>query len=165
MKTKAKQKSWFRRHWILTMVIILFILGGIGAMFQDTDNSGNTNSQVTESKQYAEVDLYDLFFLFVSRDSALTDIQKEEQFKQYKNKLVKTSGVVKDIDNVMLSDNIVVSIISPENQFMRAATIYFDSSEKSKLLQISPYDEIEFNGRIETYSGLMGIVIKDAKLK
>lgn len=165
---EKKEKSWFRRHWILTIIIVLVIGGIIGTIFEgDSSNnlpaSSDTNNQ--EIKQYTDATLYEMFLMFVSRDSTLTDIQKEEQFKQYKNKGIKGEGIIDNIDDVMLSDSIVVSIVNPENQFMRAATIYFDGSKKDSLQQFSVGDEINFEGRIESYSSLMGIVIKEAELK
>ena len=165
--TQEKQQSWFRKHWILTIIIVLVVLGIIGAAFspesQDSNKTGTTSQ--SESKQYTNEDLENLIFDFVSGDSTLTDIQKEEQFKQYKNKWIKGTGIVKDIDTVMMSDSIVVSIIRYDNQYLRGATIYFDSSQKDKLMDISVYDEISFDGRIETYNSLGGIIIKEAVVK
>lgn len=48
--------NWFRRHWIITIILIIFIIGGIGSIFSPEEQSkssgtktisnGNTNSAV-----------------------------------------------------------------------------------------------------------------------
>lgn len=163
------KKSWVRRHWILSIFLGILILGAIGSIFDTSSTTSNNNSNqelivASNDRQYISEDLDTLILTFVSSSSQYTDLQKEENFKQYKGKWIKSSGIVKEVDNVMASSNLIVSIINPENQYMRGATIYFPSSEKDKLLALSNYDDISFEGRIESYSSLMGIVIKDARV-
>ena len=173
MVTEIKKTNWFKRHWIFTIILSVFLLIVINAIIfsstsqvsQGASNSNTPSSPTLNSgKQYISEDLDALIILFVSQESPYTDLQKKDIFKQYENKWIKSSGIVKEIDDVMMSSNIVVSIINPDNPYLRGATIYFPSSEKDKLLKINPYDQINFEGRIEDYMGLMGIIIKDAKL-
>lgn len=43
---ETKQKSWFKRHWIITTILIIFIVFGVlGIIF---DNSNNPSSQTQE---------------------------------------------------------------------------------------------------------------------
>ena len=42
-----KKKNWFRRHWILTIIFIIIILGIIGSMV-DTPAGGNDNSSIID---------------------------------------------------------------------------------------------------------------------
>ena len=125
----------------------------------------NTNTETIIQKEYISISLDDLIFDFVSQYSELTDLQKEENFKDYDNKYIQDSALVKDIDTVFLSDSIVVRTINPENEYLTGATIYFESSEKEKLLSLNKYDEIIFEGIIQDYNGFLGIVIKDAIVK
>ena len=165
-----EDKNWFRRHWIISIFLGLFVIGIIGAISEETD-SGITG-KVTQEKytektassvEYTDTDLDTLILEFVSDYSDYTDLQKEEEFKKYKGKSLKSLGLVKEIDTVMLSDSLVVRIFNPENQYLTGATIYFDESEKSKLLAIEKYDEISFEGEISDYGSLMGIIIRNAK--
>jgi len=170
MVSETKKKNWFRRHYVWTTILVLIIIGIIGAIFsEDTANGTNiqTNDNSQPTKEYTDKGVYDLWVDFISRDSPLTDLQKEKNFKQYKNKWIKSSGEVDKIDEVGFgSNNIVVGIASPEEfSFSRAATLYFDESYKSQLINYGVGDEISFEGRIEQYSGLMGIVIKDVELR
>ncbi len=132
-----------------------------------TETSTQTIQEETTkamSREYVSVDFYDLYFDFVSSYSELTDFQKEEQFKEYEGKYINGSGIVKDVDTVFLSDDILVKIMNPENEFLTAGRVYFKSSEKEGLLNIGVYDDINFEGRIDGYSAFSGITIKDAEL-
>lgn len=161
------KKSWFRRHWVLTTILVLFILGMIGAMFSNTSSDSNTQTTNNQppAKEYTDKDIYDLWFDFLSNDSPYTDLQKEEQFKQYKNKWIKSSGVVSEIAEVPLSSSIAVVIESPDNPYLRSATLYFDGSYKDALVNYGIGEEINFEGKIENYNSIMGLIIKDAQLK
>jgi len=164
MVSEIKNKSWFRRHWIISMILGLVILFAIGIMFGEGELSDDEYESPNQLKTYVNEDLYELIVLFVN-DDYYTDLQKKEEFKQYKNKWIKSSGSVMEIDDVIMSSNIVVGIINPDNIYLRGATIYFKSSEKDKLLEIDKYSEISFEGRIEDYGSFMGIIIKDAVVR
>lgn len=180
MVTETKNKNWFARHWIISIFLGLIVLGIIGGLFGEDDSisssvetsnednvirlANNEKTTTTNFKQYTDEDLYTLIALFVSTNSLYTDLQKEEEFKQYDGKWIKTSGIVNEIDEIILSDNLVVSLMNPDNQFLNGATVYFDESERDVLLTISKYGEINFEGRIEDYGSFLGIIIKDAKL-
>ena len=163
-----KKKNWFRRHPIWTGIIIFFsiffVIGTALDLRDDLEDEEGDEWEEDIQRQYVKEDLYELIVLFVNNDY-YTELQKEEEFKNYKDKWIKSSGAVKEVKTVMLSNSIVVVIINPNNIYLRGATIYFKSSEKDKLLEINPHDEISFEGRIESYGSLMGIIIKDAELR
>jgi len=166
---ETKQKNWFRRHWIVSIILGIFILGIIGSMFNtesgDYSTGTSKNSEITNLKSYTDEDLYTLIYLFVSDDSSYTELQKEEEFKQYKNKWIKTSGLVKEIDDMIIGREIVVRIEHPDNYLLSGATLYFKPTEKDKLLEINKYDEISFEGRIKDYNSFLGIMIDDVELR
>lgn len=108
--------------------------------------------------------MYTLIALFVNYDSPYTKLQKEENFEQYEGKWIKSSGLIMEVSDVALSDSVVVGIVNPANQYLRGASIYFDESSKSKLASMEKYSEISFEGKIEDYNSLLGIIIKDANL-
>ena len=129
---EKESKNWFRRHWIISMILGLIILFAIGSMFVEEELSDDEYEPPNQLKTYVNEDLYELIVLFVN-DGYYTDLQKKEEFKQYEDKWIKSSGVIKGIDTVILSDSIVVEILNPENPYFRGATIYFKPSEKDKL--------------------------------
>lgn len=161
MSDKTK-KNWFRRHWIISIFLAILVVGVIWAMFSGESASDTINSN-ENSKQYTDEDLYTLIYLFVDDDSSYTDLQKKDEFKNYKGKWIRSSGIVKDIDEGLMG-GITTSIEHSDNYLLNGATLYFDTSEKEKLLQIGKGGEINFEGRIEGYSSFIGIMIKDATL-
>jgi len=36
-----KEKNWFRRHWVLSIILVIVVIGVIGILTEDTDNSVN----------------------------------------------------------------------------------------------------------------------------
>jgi hypothetical protein len=52
----GKKKSWFRRHWILTIFFVIFIIGGIGAIFFPDEQSNNSETEgLTENLSSASI--------------------------------------------------------------------------------------------------------------
>ena len=42
---EEKKKSWFRRHWIITIILIIFIIGGIGSILFPEEQSDNPKTE------------------------------------------------------------------------------------------------------------------------
>jgi hypothetical protein len=123
-----------------------------------TGNAVNNNPMDnSKSIQQEGIDLYELEYLFCRYDSPYTDLQKEEEFKKYKDKWIETSVIVDEVHEGWLG-GLYVTALAPD------VTIHFKESEKDKLLKIDKYDEINFSGRIDRYS-LFGISIEDAELR
>lgn len=164
MSEKTKKKNWFRRHWVISIILGIILISFIGGLFIEESSNTNQESQNKNTKEYVQEDLYTLITLFVGSNSPYTEIQKEENFKQYKNKWIKGTGIVGEVEEVIVTGTPLIRIINPENQYTYGATIYFEDSEKDKLLEVNKYKEIQFEGRIEQYNSLMGLIIKEAKL-
>jgi len=183
---KLEDGNWLKKHWLLASIlfIISFIIfiSIIINLFNSDKNTSNTsdgrlrlmgkdeelvssssNNVQTSSgssskiKGIEEVDLYELEGLFCSYNSPYTNLQKEEEFKRYKDKWIETSVIVDEIYEGWLG-GLYVTALTPD------ITIYFKESEKDKLLKINKYDEISFTGRIDRYS-ILGISLEDAELK
>ena len=42
------KKNWFRRHWILTTILVFFLIGVIGVIFEDREDFSNKkDSKIT----------------------------------------------------------------------------------------------------------------------
>ncbi|MFH1365588.1 MAG: hypothetical protein ABIH28_03325 [archaeon] len=39
MAIEIKQKNWFKRHWIVSIILGILILGAIGSMFEETEST------------------------------------------------------------------------------------------------------------------------------
>lgn len=168
MEEKQKKKV---KVWQIVLIILggLFFWGLIIGIFSgnetNAEESYSSNPKTnTIEEEYISKSLDDLYLIFVSSSSELTDLQKEKQFENYDGKLIKSEGIVSKIDNVMMSSDIVVGIMSPENPYLREATLYFDSSYEDELLNYNEYDEISFKGKITDYNSLLGIIVQDAEL-
>ena len=171
MANKEKQKNWFRRHWIITIFLVLLAVGFITSLVPDEafyptnpDNKPLGSDSNSASKGYVEEDLYTLIALFVSSNSPYTDLQKEEMFEAYKDKWIRSSAVVKEIDEGVLR-GLVVRVGHPDNSLLNGATLYFKDSEKDKLLGVGMGEEITFEGKIMSYSDFIGIMVEDAELR
>jgi len=49
METETKQKNWFRRHWIATLIIVSFfvLVGVLGILTEGTGEQANDDSKLT----------------------------------------------------------------------------------------------------------------------
>ena len=67
----------------------------------------------------------------------------------------------------MFGDYVILADIAPRGQYDIGSdfAIFFKSSEKNKLLQISKDSEINFEGKLSAYHSVMGnLDITDAKI-
>ncbi len=85
MVTEIKNKNWFRRHWILTIIIIFIIMGGIGAIFSEEEIISTTNNQ-EQAKIYSIgekiiIDKIDYSVDSVFTSSALGSLYNVEEAK------------------------------------------------------------------------------------
>jgi len=64
-----KGKNWFRRHWIITIILVLVVLGMIGALFDSGDVEDSLQQQNSEDE--APV-LFNIGETFVVDDVAFT---------------------------------------------------------------------------------------------
>ncbi len=185
-KKQEKPKSWFRAHPILNFFLALFLIGLIfGSDNQQTLNSEEQRTTIDQvnsqqittplqasvpkqttqiTRDYITEDLNELWIYFVSTESPYTtELQKKEKFKEYEGKWLKSSGIISSVDEGLIS-GVTVRLLGYDNPYLSSASLYFDESDKSKLLKYNQYDEIQFEGKIEDYNSLLGIIIKDAKL-
>lgn len=174
---KEKVNFEISKNLKITIIFIGFIVFGIfvntdttphnAQTFNDiqtTTQAPNTETKLIE-KEYINEDLYDLIYTYVVMDSELTDLQKEDQFnKNIKGKYFKSidDGIVLEVTESFGTP--VVRLMNPDNEFLTGATIYFKKSEKEKLLSLTKYSSISFEGIVSDFGSFMGIIIRDAEL-
>jgi len=157
-----KEDNWFLDHPFLTWLIILFSIIILLVIITPDDQSYPTdnNKATTVQKTYVNESLTKLILKYVSSSSMMTDMQKEESFKQIRGKYIRDKGIVTEVSESFGTP--IVAIMNPENEFLSGATIYFKKTEKDKLLDVRKYNSIKFEGKIESYNSLLGIIIHDA---
>ena len=109
------------------------------------------------------INIENLYFQFVNRDSKLTLPEKEQQFKIYQNRTGIFSGTVKSIE-ISSTRSYIVYLSAPEDHNLNMAKIYFLESENYQVSQLSKNNQIVFSGTITDYNPSLGIIIKKAKL-
>ncbi len=109
-------------------------------------------------KQYLEEDLASIQHKFTSKQSPLTDLQKEELWKTYKGKLVKGVAYVHSIDKNLFGQYVILADFQPRGQYDIGSdlAIFFKDSEKDKLLRIAKNERIAFEGKLSGYHSLLG---------
>jgi hypothetical protein len=158
---QSDQRSWFRRHPIITGLIGLFVIGMvISAASGGSDNSSKTNDTANSSQQKDAVQQPT-----VVEATALIgefDNNKLSANDKYNGKLVETTGFIKNISNDV-TGNYYLSL-NPNNEeyyFGTTITCYF--TDKNELTSLSNGQSITVQGTMQEMT--LGIVaMKDCKV-
>ena len=151
-------KNWFVRHKILTGLLVLFVIGIIGNIKNDTFNdssisSNNTASQKEENKEVTiKITARELYVQYEANE-----IQADDK---YKNKLLEISGVIENIGKDILDDPYIT--LKTDNVFGSIQCMLADS-EKSKASQLQKSTPIVLEGK--NTGKLLNIIIRDCKIK
>ncbi len=186
-----EKKNWFRKHWVISIFLGIFVIGLIG-MISDSADSGVTGNVVDEqesveiqgnlgsgseniinkerkevnkiSKEYIKRTYDDTCAIFNS-DSKHTSIQKEKIFEEeYEEKYANWTGNVENIDISILS-NLRLKLDMP----CGTGKVYMNQNQYDKLILLSKDDSVTFSGRFdaEPTSKIFGgihFVLKDGEL-
>ena len=172
---KNKQKPWYKRWWailiyifIALMLIQIFIIIPLETK-EDAIKTGQDTTTVKQEpvKRYLDESLNSIYSKFSSK-SSLTDLQKEEMWKEYNGKLIKSKVYVHSVDDVMLTGLVMLADLKPRSQYdvTPDLRILFKDEEKPSLLTVSEGDAIWIEGKLNDYGGIISdlIEIKDAKI-
>lgn len=133
----------------------------------------------TEIEEYINESLYDLISYFSKEieniDDKATSLQRteklnklEEEFNEnYKGRWIKDSAKIYSVSNSLQGDTINVGLyIGLGEEYGKIEFVYFDISQKDELLKYKKGDEINFEGKLESFSYFGEISVKtiDAKL-
>jgi len=154
------------------LVILILIFMGLAT---SSSNSKSSNSDSTQTQSIAEtqkitpnepekvyiVKTYNELWSIFSPDSTYTDLQKENIFdEEYKNKYVKWTGRVKDVDT-SLFDNLILRIEHRyKGQFDYYGgdmTIYMNADQYDRLAELSKGEEVTYSAKFTRFSGFMGV--------
>lgn len=156
---RTDQRNWFRRHPILTGILVLFVLGIFGSASggskSATDMQSNNTVETTQQEQEAvTVDAATLVGEFDKNKLAAND--------KYKGKLVQTTGIIKNISNDV-TGNYFLSLNPTNEQYYFGTTIACYFTDKSELTSLSNGESITVHGTMQEMT--LGIVaMKDCSV-
>jgi hypothetical protein len=163
---QESKKSWFARHPIWTTIFVVML---VAIVIKDL-NTGSSTSTVSNSYEpnYLREDLSSILVTFTNSNSPYTDLQKEELWKtNYKGKTIRGTAYVHDVDKNMIGQLVVLADASPRDEYKISSdyAIFFESSEKEKLVSIGKGSMIQFEGTLDDYHDTMkSLDIKSAVL-
>jgi len=78
----SKKKNWFVKHWIASIIIVLFILGGIASLFDKSSSDLNNLNQSSSEKNKVEVSDNSLSDSFSElKNETINNLQEEPEIK------------------------------------------------------------------------------------
>jgi hypothetical protein len=156
---QADLRSWFVRHPILTGVFGFVAFVCVVGLFNTTTSPsvvGNTTT-VPETSSISCYDFEETFGL----NSDLTDLQKDEEFKQYKGKYVQWTGTVAAISSTFGTS---LQVKCHPNVLVSNVIVSFSNERVPQLLSYSEGDTITFTGKLLSWSSLLAHSLKDGKV-
>lgn len=158
-KCQADQRGWFRRHPILTGILILVIVGIIGSAggskSSETSNTTSQTAQQQEEKQEPTV---------VEATALIGEFDKNKLSanEKYKDKVVQTTGYIKNISNDV-TGQYFLSLNPNNDQYYFGTTIACYFTEKDELTSLANGQSITVQGTMQEMT--LGIVaMKDCKV-
>lgn len=151
-KNDTQKKNWFRRHWIITSIMVLVFL----SMISNGDDRQGDNNQ-PEAKQYVDISCSDFASQFGAK-SDLSDLQKDEIFKDYDGKYVKWTGTVSSISSTF--GQLKMQVKCSPTTLVSDAIISFDDSEKEALLQIKEGETVNFEAQLDSWGQLIPTTLR-----
>lgn len=158
------QRSWFRKHPILTVILGLFLLGIFGSVLggnknksssPTSSNKPNENSepsaviQEKEANQTPQViDATALVKEFDKNKLAAND--------KYKGKLVQTTGYIKNISNDV-AGNFFLSLNPSSEKYYMGTTLACYFKDKAELTLLSNGESVTVQGTMKEMS--LGLVV------
>ncbi len=149
-----KKKNWFLRHYIITTILVIAIIIGVNGQSEETPSSPVEKEWVGISC----VEFHEIFGL----NSNLSDLQKDEKFKEYKNKWVKWEGEVSSVDETFGKLQLQVKCL--KSTFVSDAIATFPDSAKEKLLGFQKGDSVNFSGQLASWSAVLATSVRNAQI-
>lgn len=160
-KCGTDQRNWFRRHPILTGILVLVVIGIIGSASggsksnQTSTNTGNSQTAQQEVKQ--EPTVVDATTLVGEFDK-----NKLSANEKYKDKLVQTTGYIKNISNDV-TGSYYLSLNPNNDQYYFGTTITCYFQQKDELTSLANGQSVTVQGTMQEMT--LGIVaMKDCKV-
>ncbi len=164
---RADQRGWFRRHPILTALLVLFVIGIVGGAAgggkstttdstapKAEDSSSNSETQQEEAPTATAVEATDFIAEFDKNQLAAEE--------KYKDKLVEFSAVIDNISEDVLGTAFLS--LKPTAGTYFKTSIKCNFAQKSELTGFSKEQTITLQGTVTGQT--LGIIsLKDCKAK
>lgn len=148
------QRNFFMKHKIITIILALVILGGIGSAMggnkSNTTSTANTDTKKSEEKKVEAINVSAVDLAKAYEDNEVN------ADKSYKGKTVLISGKISDI-GVMAGQTFVV--LSPEKDFAVTSVQCFfkEKSEIDKIANLKKGDTVKIQGVVDGKSMNVGV--------
>lgn len=161
-KCGADQRSWFRKHPILTVIIALFLLGGIAS----AANGGKGNSTSTQPVASNQAQATTQATAQPSKQATIVnattlvgeyDKNKLSAQDKYTGKLVQTTAYINNISSDILG-SYYLSLNPSSDQYYFGTSIQCYFSDKSPLTSLEKGQKVTVQGTMQDMSlGIVGM--------
>lgn len=154
------QRNFFMKHKIITFILAVAILGGIGSAMGGSKNS-TTDSNSTETKKTEEKKVEVINVSAVDLAKAYEDNEVNAD-KAYKGKTVLANGTIKDI-GVMAGQTFVVLSSGKDFSITDIQCFFKEKSEIDKIANLKKGDTVKIQGVVDGKS--MNVAVNNCVLK
>lgn len=152
-------RNWFIRHKILTVLLVFFLIGIIGASFGKTPSksvdSGQelevSNVRETKVPEIVKVSARDLFLAYKKNEIAAD--------QQYKDKTLEVSGKISNISEMLGIMNVVLDT----GDFITSVQCMMSESQRDTVATLNKGQFVTLQGQNTGMS--LNIALKDCVLK
>jgi hypothetical protein len=159
--------STFRKcpQWIQGLVgffiVIVIALAILGAYNQYSESKGSNSSEEVHEHEVREHTVsWDELDRIYNVSSSYTDLQKDERWKEFKNKKIKWTGTVTDIKDSFLG-GLSITVRMNRTTLVADAIVHLRDSEKNKALNIRKEDKVHFSGVLKDWGSIVPFSIED----
>jgi hypothetical protein len=91
---EEKKKSWFQRHWILTVILGVMVLGIMGGSLNKTSPISGNSDKTSDTNQQIETSILHVNAEQLIQDYLSNQISADEK---YQDKIVSVSGTIYEV--------------------------------------------------------------------
>ena len=171
---EKQKKPWYKRWWAITLFSI-FVFGIIGELLTNNEKPTEKAQEVAtqkptetlkqevksqeplKSSEPAKPKIVSTSFedFYIICDSQATSLQKEEEFKKFKNQYVEWEGEVMSISESLGNYNLHVKHCP--NTFVSDVSIVMKDDQKDKLLKYRESDTIKYRAKLFRIGDILGV--------
>jgi len=158
---QADQRGWFRRHPILTGILILIVIGSIGSAASGGSKSSTTASSDTQSTAQSAPTTAPII---VDATALVGEYDKNKLAAQekYTGKVVQTTAYISNISND-ITGSYYLSLNPSNDQYYTGTSVQCYFNDEKALTSLSNGQQVTVQGTMQEMS--LGIVeMKDCSL-
>lgn len=146
----------------LLVLLLASMVSGAAQNMKENEESGNWSKTRSSEKRAKKVVVpSDITFEEVDDkfgiEGSMTDLQKEEAWKSYKNKCIEWTGSLAHLDSGVFG-GINIGMKHKSTTLTYDVLISAPESQKSRLMKWKEGDTYTYRGRLKRYGEILGIV-------